>query len=61
MALRPAPKRNSVDYQKLDELQKEIFGSEARRGGETRFRLAKPEGNPPPAKTRLQTKSSSAA
>ena len=28
MALRPAPKRNSVDYQKLDDLQKEIFGSE---------------------------------
>jgi hypothetical protein len=27
MALRPAPKRKSVDYQKLDELQKEIFGS----------------------------------
>jgi hypothetical protein len=28
MALRTAPKRKSVDYQKLDELQKEIFGSE---------------------------------
>ncbi len=28
MALRPMPKRNSVDYQKLDDLQKEIFGSE---------------------------------
>jgi hypothetical protein len=28
MALRPAPKRKSVDYQKLDDLQKEIFGSE---------------------------------
>ncbi|HLM59322.1 MAG TPA: hypothetical protein VK308_00830 [Pyrinomonadaceae bacterium] len=28
MALRPTPKRNSVDYQKLDDLQKEIFGSE---------------------------------
>lgn len=28
MALRPAPKRKPVDYQKLDDLQKEIFGSE---------------------------------
>ena len=28
MALRTAPKRNSVDYQKLDDLQREIFGSE---------------------------------
>lgn len=28
MALRPAPKRKSVDYEKLDDLQKEIFGSE---------------------------------
>jgi hypothetical protein len=28
MALRPAPKRKPFDYQKLDELQKEIFGSE---------------------------------
>ncbi len=28
MALRTAPKRNSVDYQKLDDLQKEIFGLE---------------------------------
>jgi hypothetical protein len=27
MALRPAPKRKSVDYQKLDDLQQEIFGS----------------------------------
>ena len=27
MALRPAPKRK-VDLQKLDDLQKEIFGSE---------------------------------
>jgi hypothetical protein len=28
MALRPAPKRKTVDYEKLDELQKQIFGSE---------------------------------
>lgn len=31
MALRPAPKRK-VDYQKLDDLQKEIFGSEPESG-----------------------------
>lgn len=35
MALRPAPKRNSVDYQKLDDLQKEIFGTENSEKDET--------------------------
>lgn len=34
MALRPAPKRKTVDYQKLDELQKEIFGSEKEKNQE---------------------------
>lgn len=28
MAIRPAPKRKSVDYEKIDDLQKKIFGSE---------------------------------
>lgn len=52
MALRPAPKRK-VDYQKLDDLQKEIFGSELE-SGETPS-TPKPEENAP-AQTRLQTK-----
>lgn len=52
MALRPAPKRK-VDYQKLDDLQKEIFGSELE-SGETPS-TPQSEGNAP-TKTRLQTK-----
>ncbi|MDQ3749831.1 MAG: hypothetical protein M3367_12610 [Acidobacteriota bacterium] len=59
MALRPAPKRNSVDYQKLDDLQKEIFGSEKSEKEENKTPLrTKSEGadiseqNSPEVKTR---------
>jgi hypothetical protein len=43
MALRPAPKRKSIDYQKLDNLQKEIFGTE-KEGSETPSEIKKREG-----------------
>ena len=55
MALRPAPKRKSVDYQKLDDLQKEIFGSEQGDGGVPL--VSEVEGQAS-AKTRSQTKES---
>jgi hypothetical protein len=55
MALRPAPKRTSVDYQKLDDLQKEIFGSEQ---GDGEVPLVSEVESQASAKTRSQTKES---
>ncbi len=57
MALRPAPKRKPVDYQKLDDLQKEIFGFEQEDAKTSSIAESEVE---PRTKTRSQSKTETA-